>query len=63
MQALETALRNDPGHRLARNNLGEIHLRLALQAWERPPLGPLPTRALQRRSTAGARSRRRPAPR
>ncbi|WP_425259446.1 tetratricopeptide repeat protein [Rubrivivax sp. RP6-9] len=33
-QALETALRNDPGHAVARRNLGDIHLRLALQAWE-----------------------------
>lgn len=33
-QALETALRNDPGLSVARRNLGDIHLRLALQAWE-----------------------------
>jgi len=33
-QALETALRNDPGHRTARSNLGEVHLMLAAQAWE-----------------------------
>lgn len=33
-QALESALRNDPGHRAARINLGEVHLRLAVQAWE-----------------------------
>jgi Flp pilus assembly protein TadD len=33
-QALETALRNDPGHRAARANLGQIHLMLAVQAWE-----------------------------
>lgn len=32
--ALETALRNDPGQLAARQNLGDIHLRLALQAWE-----------------------------
>lgn len=32
--ALETALRNDPGLLAARQNLGDIHLRLALQAWE-----------------------------
>ena len=31
---LETALRNDPGHRTARSNLGEVHLMLAAQAWE-----------------------------
>ncbi len=33
-QALESALRNDPGHRIARANLGEVHLMLAAQAWE-----------------------------
>lgn len=32
--ALETALRNDPSHRLARRNLGDVLLRLALQSWE-----------------------------
>jgi Tfp pilus assembly protein PilF len=32
--ALEAALRNDPGHRVARENLGDVHLQLALQAWE-----------------------------
>jgi Flp pilus assembly protein TadD len=33
-QSLETALRNDPTHRAARANLGQIHLMLAVQAWE-----------------------------
>lgn len=33
-QALETALRNDPGHRTARANLGKVHLMLAVKAWE-----------------------------
>ena len=33
-QALETALRNDPTHRAARTNLGQVHLLLAVQAWE-----------------------------
>ena len=32
--ALEAALRNDPGHRAARANLGQVHLMLAVQAWE-----------------------------
>jgi Flp pilus assembly protein TadD len=31
--ALQTALRNDPAHRAARENLGDVHLALALQAW------------------------------
>jgi len=33
-QALETALRNDPTHRTARLNLGEVYLMLAAQSWE-----------------------------
>lgn len=32
--ALESALRNDPGHRLARLNLAEVHLMLAVRSWE-----------------------------
>jgi Flp pilus assembly protein TadD len=31
---LESALRNDPGHRAARANLAEVHLMLAAAAWE-----------------------------
>lgn len=31
--ALETALRNDSRYGLARENLGDVHLQLALQAW------------------------------
>ena len=34
LTALQAALRNDPGHRTARANLGQVHLMLALQAWE-----------------------------
>jgi Flp pilus assembly protein TadD len=37
--ALEAALRNDPGHRVARENLGDVHLQLALQAWEAAAAG------------------------
>ena len=33
-QALESALRNDPTHRTARANLGQVHLVLAVKAWE-----------------------------
>jgi Flp pilus assembly protein TadD len=33
-QALETALRNDPGHPTARANLGQVYLLLAVRAWE-----------------------------
>ena len=32
--ALNTALRNQPANVTARTNLGEIHLRLAVRAWE-----------------------------
>lgn len=42
LQALQTALRNDPGHRTARANLGRVHLTLAVQAWEQAAsAGPL----------------------
>ena len=51
-QALETALRNDPGHRAARSNLGEVHLMLAVQAWQQAASGaPLDPR-LQRKLDA-----------
>jgi tetratricopeptide (TPR) repeat protein len=33
LAALQTALRNDPKHRAARENLGDVHLALAVQAW------------------------------
>jgi Flp pilus assembly protein TadD len=47
--ALETALRNDPGHAVARANLGEIHFRLAVQAWETAASAQPDNAALQRR--------------
>ena len=51
-QALENALRNDPGHRAARANLGEVHLMLAVQAWQQAASGaPLDAR-LQRKLDA-----------
>lgn len=34
LTALQTALRNQPAHATARLNLAEIHLRLAIRAWE-----------------------------
>ncbi len=49
LQALQSALRNDPGHRMARANLGQVHLMLAVQAWEQAATaGPLeaPTQRL-----------------
>jgi Flp pilus assembly protein TadD len=52
-QALETALRNDPGHRTARANLGEVHLMLAVQAWEQAATtGPLDARLMRRLEVA-----------
>ena len=54
-QALETALRNHPGHRTARANLGEVHLMLAAQAWELAAAeGPVD--ALLRRRLEGVRA-------
>lgn len=48
-QALEAALRNDPSHRAARSNLGQVHLMLAVQAWELAAAeGPLDTALLRR---------------
>jgi Flp pilus assembly protein TadD len=49
--ALESALRNDPGHRAARANLAEVHLMLAVAAWEQlgqaAPLEPRLARRLE----------------
>ena len=33
LAALQTALRNDPKHRAALENLGDVHLALAVKAW------------------------------
>ncbi len=55
LQALEWALRSDPEHRLARANLGRVHLLLAVQAWERlGAQGPLD--ATLQRQLDGARA-------
>jgi len=54
-QALETALRNDPGHQVARVNLGEVHLMLAVQAWEAAAAqAPLDQRVARRLESARA---------
>ena len=48
-QSLEAALRNDPGHRAARANLGEVYLMLAVQAWQQASSNaPLDTRLLRK---------------
>jgi tetratricopeptide (TPR) repeat protein len=50
-QALEAALRNDPSFRVARANLGLVHLMLAVQAWEQAlaggPIDPQLSRRLE----------------
>ncbi len=38
-QSLQEALRADPQHRAARTNLGQVHLMLAVQAWEQATAG------------------------
>ena len=48
-QALETALRNDPGYRPARLNLGDVLMRLAVQAWETAAAAAPPDAVLQRK--------------
>lgn len=54
-QALETALRNDPGYRTAQANLGEVHLMLAVSAWEKAAAaGPLDARLVRRLELARA---------
>lgn len=53
LTALQAALRNNPGHRIARANLGQVHLMLAVQAWEQVAAsGPLEP-SLQRKLEAG----------
>ena len=47
--ALEQALRLDPGNALSRQNLGDLYLRLAVQAWEQSALPEHPDAALQRK--------------
>jgi hypothetical protein len=43
-------LRNDPSHRAARENLGDVHLALAIEAWSTAASGARgDTAALQRK--------------
>jgi tetratricopeptide (TPR) repeat protein len=53
--ALETALRNDPGHRTARANLAQIYLMLAARALE-TLLAQSPTEARQQRRLDAVRA-------
>lgn len=48
-QALQSALLADPGHRPSRLNLGQVHLMLAVQAWEQVASSSTPDPALLRR--------------
>ena len=55
LQALQDALRCDPGHRTARANLGQVHLMLAVRAWERlEKSGPMDAALLRRLEAARA---------
>lgn len=47
--ALEMALRNEPTHALARENLGDVYLQLALQAWRAAALPARQRPELQRK--------------
>jgi Flp pilus assembly protein TadD len=51
-QALETALRNDPGHPTARANLGRVYLMLAVRAWEQAVAASPMDQPLQRKLEA-----------
>ncbi len=54
-QTLQAALLADPTHRAARNNLGQVHLMLAVQAWEQVAAAGPADNALLRR-LEGARA-------
>jgi Flp pilus assembly protein TadD len=47
--SLEAALRNDPAHRAARENLADVYLRLAIQLWEGLASSPPPDANLTRK--------------
>jgi Flp pilus assembly protein TadD len=50
LAALQAALRNDPAHRAALENLGDVHLALAIESWSRAASGARgDTAALQRK--------------
>lgn len=46
---LEEALRNDPKHRSARENLGDVYLRLALEHWQAAAADTRPEPSLARK--------------
>ena len=51
-QSLQAALLADPAHRASRLNLGQVHLMLALQAWEQAAASGPPDATLVRRLEA-----------
>ena len=53
LTALQAALRNDPTHRIARENLGDVHVQLALQAWNTAASGSVAGATLQRKLRLG----------
>ncbi len=55
LAALQAALRNDPTHRAARENLGDVHLALAIQAWNAAQSGDAKTDTHLRRKLQLAR--------
>lgn len=55
LAALQAALRNDPTHRAARENLGDVHLALAIQAWNAAQSGDAEADAHLRRKLQLAR--------
>jgi Flp pilus assembly protein TadD len=50
---LEEALRNDPTHRNARENLGDVYFRLALEQWQTAAADTRPEPALAQKLTLG----------
>lgn len=48
-ELLESALRNDPAYHAARENLGDVFVRLALRAYEQASSGNRPEASLQRK--------------
>jgi Flp pilus assembly protein TadD len=52
LAALQEALRCDPGHRIARANLGQVHLMLAVKSWDQLSQGGRLEPAMQRKLEA-----------
>lgn len=59
---LEEALRNDPSHRSARENLGDVYLRLAVDHWQQATAGGRAEPTLARKLSLGRQLMQQPAP-